>query len=186
MSETLLRNIAEYCRTARMAESTFGQLAVNDGKLVSRLRLGGRITTETADRVRAFIGREPQPGMNGTPVAVPLAISPQPTASHNFRFFDNRQKYLLFVTTCGEKEVVAAARRLELAHIHPRPPALRVFDAGMGDGTVLTASMRAMHRRFPTHAVLHRRQGDQPRGRPPRPGKDGRPLVRASRLPCWS
>ena len=43
-----------------MAESTFGRLAVNDGKLVSRLRLGGRVTTDTVDRVHAFIGREPQ------------------------------------------------------------------------------------------------------------------------------
>ena len=61
MSETLLRDIAEYCRGARMAESTFGRLAVNDGKLVNRLRLGGRVTTDTVDRVRAFIAREPQP-----------------------------------------------------------------------------------------------------------------------------
>jgi len=150
LSETLLRDIAEYCRNARMAESTFGRLAVNDGKLVSRLRLGGRITTDTAERVRAFIDREPPPGMNGTPAAAPLATPPHPTASHNFRFYDNRQKYLLFVTTCGEKWVVAQRVALELANIHPRPPALRLFDAGMGDGTVLSRTMRAMHHRFPT------------------------------------
>ncbi len=39
---------------------------------------------------------------------------------------------------------------MELANIHPRPPALRLFDAGMGDGTVLARTMRAMHHRFPT------------------------------------
>ena len=39
---------------------------------------------------------------------------------------------------------------MELANIHPRPPALRLFDAGMGDGTVLARTMRAMHNRFPT------------------------------------
>jgi hypothetical protein len=39
---------------------------------------------------------------------------------------------------------------MELASIHPRPPAVRVFDAGMGDGTVLTRVMREMHRRLPT------------------------------------
>src|SRR5262249_10294045 len=38
---------------------------------------------------------------------------------------------------------------LELASIHPRPPALRVFDAGIGDGTVLARVLRAMHGRFP-------------------------------------
>ena len=36
----------------------------------------------------------------------------------------------------------------ELAHLHPRPPAVRVFDAGVGDGSVLTRVMRAMHDRF--------------------------------------
>jgi hypothetical protein len=65
VSETLLRDIAEFCRGARMAESTFGRLAVNDGKLVSRLRLGGRVTTDTVDRVRSFIAREPH-RLNGT------------------------------------------------------------------------------------------------------------------------
>ncbi|HLF26319.1 MAG TPA: hypothetical protein VJG32_08285 [Anaerolineae bacterium] len=67
-----------------------------------------------------------------------------------FRFYDNRQKYLLFVNTCSEKWVIAQRVALELAHIHPRPPAVRVFDAGVGDGTVLARIMRAMHRRFPT------------------------------------
>jgi hypothetical protein len=67
----------------------------------------------------------------------------------NFRFFDNRQKYLLFVHTCSEKRVIARRVSHELANIHPRPPALRIFDAGVGDGTVLTRVMRSMHGRFP-------------------------------------
>src|SRR6516164_7540758 len=151
MSEALLRDIAEYCRGAGIAESTFGRLAVNDGKLVGRLRLGGRVTTDTVERVRAFIAREPHPAVNGAPVPLPVSLAP-PTAAaaHNFRFYDNRQKYLLFVTTCGEKQVIAQRVGMELSNIHPRPPALRVFDAGTGDGTVLARTMRAMHQRFPT------------------------------------
>jgi SAM-dependent methyltransferase len=39
---------------------------------------------------------------------------------------------------------------MELGHLHPAPPAVRIFDAGMGDGTVLTRVMREMHRRLPT------------------------------------
>src|ERR1700722_4718155 len=151
LSETLLRDIAEFCRRARMAESTFGRLAVNDGKLISRPRPGGRVPGDTVNRVRAFIEGEPSSRINGTPAA--LAVSPpEPSAgtTHNFRFYDNRQKYLLFVTTCGEKWVVAQRVGMELANIHPRPPALRLFDAGMGDGTVLSRTMRAMHHRFPT------------------------------------
>ena len=151
MSRALLQDIAEYCRSAGIAESTFGRLAVNDGKLVGRLRLGGRVTSETVERVRAFIASAPQPRANGG-LAVPRAplLPPTPEAAHNFRFYDNRQKYLLFVTTCSEKQVIAQRVGLELANIHPRPPALRVFDAGMGDGTVLARTMRAMHTRFPT------------------------------------
>ncbi|MGZ5805432.1 MAG: hypothetical protein ACXWJT_14825, partial [Xanthobacteraceae bacterium] len=67
----------------------------------------------------------------------------------NFRFFDNRQKYLLFVNTCSEKLVVANRVSQELPNLHPRPPALRVFDAGVGDGSVLSRVMRAMHDRYP-------------------------------------
>jgi hypothetical protein len=83
-----------------------------------------------------------------TPSAVPSAgASADP--QRNFRFFDNRQKYLLFVHTCSEKWVVASRVALELANIHPRPPALRIFDAGLGDGTVLLRVLRATHDRFP-------------------------------------
>lgn len=153
MSETLLDEIADYCRRARLAESTFGRLAVNDGKLVGRLRLGGRVTEETRARVHAFMARTPRPEANGV-AALPLAAPPSreaaPGAGLNFRFYDNRQKYLLFVTTCSEKSVIAQRVGMELANIRPRPPALRVFDAGTGDGTVLARVMRAMHSRFPT------------------------------------
>jgi hypothetical protein len=172
-AEQLLNEIADYCRRVGMAESTFGRRAVNDGKLVSRLRIGGRVTMETVERVRTFMTdhatletrglvrlRSPAGSLNGSaapapgPFArlvsgVPLAQTGEST-KNNFRFYDNRQKYLLFVNTCSEKWVVAQRVGMELANIHPRPPALRVFDAGVGDGTVLARVMRAMHQRYPT------------------------------------
>src|ERR1700693_1142410 len=64
-SEPLLGEIAEYCRRADLAESTFGRLAINDGKLVRRLRDGGRITTDTFDRIHAFIAKDPGRGGDG-------------------------------------------------------------------------------------------------------------------------
>ncbi len=73
-----------------------------------------------------------------------------PIDGRPFRFYDNRQKYLAFVNTCDEKWKVAERATQELAHIRPQPPALRLFDAGVGDGTVLSHLMRALHRRFPT------------------------------------
>ena len=158
---TLLDSISEFCRDSRMAESTFGRHAVNDGKFVARLRDGARITPETLERVNTFLTQHGAKPLTAPPELRPLIrvagrATPKPPApgegapSRNFRFFDNRQKYLLFVNTCSEKEVIARRVGMELAHIHPRPPAIRIFDAGMGDGSVLTRVMREMHRRFPT------------------------------------
>ncbi len=73
---------------------------------------------------------------------------------HDFRFFDNREKYLLFVTTCSEKWAVSERVGAEFDRIAPTPPALKLFDAGMGDATVLTRVMRDMHWRFPTVPFL--------------------------------
>jgi hypothetical protein len=67
-----------------------------------------------------------------------------------FRFYDNRQKYLAFITTCNEKSAIARRAAHEMTLLRPTPPALRIFDAGMGDGTVLTRVMRSTHRLFPT------------------------------------
>ncbi len=173
-AEILLREISDYCRYAGIAESTFGRRAVNDGKLASRLRYGGRVTLETVERVHAFISANggtvahdlhwPSNGNgngngNGAthvlprvPVAPAMAAAatgPTTDPQGNFRFYDNRQKYLMFVNTCSEKQIVANRVIMELANIHPRPPALRLFDAGVGDGTVLARVMRAMHSKFP-------------------------------------
>jgi hypothetical protein len=218
-AQQLLQEISDYCRQTGLAESTFGRRAVNDGKLASRLRNGGRITTETLDRIQGFMAahppQDPRPiiisrGRDGlSPGAAPSSgsstatltappHSPAPFVEHtaaptlqpaalaaapvtprttvidpimkltppasasggaasgaqedpqqNFRFFDNRQKYLLFVNTCSEKQEVAQRVTEELAHLHPHPPAVRVFDAGVGDGSVLERVMRAMHDRFP-------------------------------------
>jgi hypothetical protein len=71
-----------------------------------------------------------------------------------FRFYDNRQKYLAFVNTCNEKAVVAQRAAKELSEMRPSPPALRIFDAGMGDATVLSRLMRSAHRDFPTVPLL--------------------------------
>ncbi len=156
-NEQLLAQIGEFCRSAGMAESTFGRRAVNDGKLVQRLREGGRITLDTLERIRNFLGVEANtssvPARSGISVpSTPFSGDLNPEnkdPTRNFRFFDNRQKYLLFVHTCSEKRVVASRVALELSSIHPRPPAVRIFDAGVGDGTVLTRVLRSMHGRFP-------------------------------------
>lgn len=184
-TDELLTEISDFCRKFGLAETTFGRAAINDGKLVGRLRNGGRITTDTFERIRAFM-RNYQPvgraahvtSSHKTPSvrniahskstksekiysgeeqkAVPTSNSSevanpgQTDNQHSFRFYDNRQKYLMFVNTCSEKWEVANRVSQELANLRPKPPALRVFDAGVGDGTILSRVMRSMHSRFPT------------------------------------
>ena len=160
---TLLSQIQTYCQEANMAESTFGFLAVNDGKLCNRLRAGKDVTLATAQKIEGFIrdqgsgltgnSGESTPDINhrGANDTVPGQDSAGPVDSGRpFRFYDNRQKYLAFINTCNEKWKIAERVAAELTHVQPKPPAFRLFDAGVGDGTLLSHVMRAMHRRFPT------------------------------------
>ena len=161
--DQLLTAVIEFCKEHKMAESTFGRKAVNDGKFVSRLRTGARVTPETFEKVKKFINSSGNVKSiqidNQNLHVLPkednvddknLFDEKSKSKKKNFRFFDNRQKYLLFVSTCSEKEVVSKRIGMELGHIKPKPPAIRIFDAGMGDGTVLAGVMREMHHRYPT------------------------------------
>src|SRR5260221_11786077 len=79
---------------------------------------------------------------------------PQTPGTTPFRFYDNRQKYLAFINTCNEKHEIALKAAEQLVLVKPRPPALRIFDAGIGDATVLSRLLRTTHRTFPTVPLL--------------------------------
>ena len=150
----LLAAIEDFCAREGMAPTAFGRKAMGDGRLVARLRNGRQVRAATLARVRQFLADHASAASEGAASAAGSTEPPAKAAGEDekgaFRFYDNRQKYLMFVNTCSEKWAVAERAGLELGYVHPRPPALRVFDAGMGDGTVLTGVMRQMHRRFPT------------------------------------
>src|SRR5262249_15920720 len=109
-AQDLLQEISDYCRHTGRAEWTCGGGGVNDGKLTARLRNGGRITTDTLDRIRAFMAAtrgasatrptiierqcEARPGPLPAPSAAP--DGPRGPQRH-FRFFDYRQTCLVFV-----------------------------------------------------------------------------------------
>ncbi|MEI9886121.1 MAG: hypothetical protein WDN08_06395 [Rhizomicrobium sp.] len=108
-SQALLEEISDYCRRHGLAESTFGRLAINDGKLMTRLRTGGRVTHETLARMQDFmrsvetpLRRKPSRLASGQArgTRAPFPVPSRETEA-NFRLYDNRQKYLLFVTTAA-------------------------------------------------------------------------------------
>src|SRR3954462_9870394 len=92
-AEQILGEIRDYCRATRTAESTFGRLVVNDGKLVSRLRDGARITTSPLDKGRIYMSEhrpaaadvQSEPAQTARPGSGAVAAVPS-----GFRFFDNR------------------------------------------------------------------------------------------------
>ena len=142
-AETLLTQIDEACRRLKIAQTTFGRQAVNDGKFVSRLQQGGRVTVQTVARVHRYIADQ------GGPSADRLRSAIIGREEHGFRFYDNRQKYLMFVNTSSEKQEIADRALQQLTFSQPKPPAIRIFDGGAGDGTALARLLRGAHRRYP-------------------------------------
>jgi hypothetical protein len=54
-TDQIIARIEAHCRDAGISESTFGLRAVNDGKLVDRLRSGRTITLDTLSRIEAAL-----------------------------------------------------------------------------------------------------------------------------------
>lgn len=54
-TETLLHEIEAFSREQGISPSTLSRKAINDGKLPERLKRGGRVTLETAERLREFM-----------------------------------------------------------------------------------------------------------------------------------
>ena len=143
---TLLAQIEDACRRLKVAQSTFGRLAVNDGKFVTRLQQGGRVTLQTVERVHRFIADQGGPSA----FALRSALGGAPIAGSSLaRTYDRRQKYLTFVGTTSEKRQIADRALQQLSHAQPRPPAIRLFDANAGEGSSLARLLRGAHRRYP-------------------------------------
>jgi hypothetical protein len=54
----LLNEVAAFIAERNITETTFGRLAVNDGKFVARLRSTGNMTTALIARAHDFISAE--------------------------------------------------------------------------------------------------------------------------------
>ena len=54
--DAIIADIERHCRETGMAETTFGKKAVNDGKLLSRLRGGKSISIDTYNRIMSLVG----------------------------------------------------------------------------------------------------------------------------------
>ena len=197
MNEVILQEIGEFCRQRGLAESTFGRRAVNDGKLASRLRNGGRITTDTLDRIRAFMARQagaaPARRRMLFDPAAQTAMPPMKTPAPPPRIGPGRRRSAAQFPLLRQPAEISAVRQhlqREMGGRQPRQPRARQYPSAPAGGARVRRRRRRRHRAdardaldarpLSDHAVLHRRQGDQPRGRPPHFAEDGGPLHRTS------
>lgn len=54
-NEDLIKQIEDHCSAVKMSVTSFGKYAVNDGKLVDRLRRGNTIELLTLNKITSFI-----------------------------------------------------------------------------------------------------------------------------------
>jgi hypothetical protein len=185
-AQELLQEISDYCRHTGLAESTFGRRAVNDGKLASRLRHGGRITTETLDRIRSFMANNQNPGLRPTVIQRPLERTAESPAPQTLppRSATSASSTTGRSTCCSSTPAArsgwsptASAR----ARQHPSRARRRCACSTPASATAPCCCARDARdaRPLPDDAVLYRRQGDQPRGHPADPREDAGPLLRA-------
>merc|ERR1712226_563148 len=76
------------------------------------------------------------------------------STEEKIRFFDSREKYLVFCTTTSEKWRVGERVTAELRKLKPKPPSVNIFDAGLGDAAVLCSTLRGAHGEFPTVPIV--------------------------------
>ena len=60
----------------------------------------------------------------------------------------------MFVTTTNEKNRIADNLKPIIQSVKPKFPALKLFDAGMGDGSLLMSVMRQCHQKMPNIPLL--------------------------------
>lgn len=114
----------------RMAETTFGRLAVNDGKFVGRLREGANMTLATIERTRQFISD--QRALESTGGAIAEA-APDRLAREAQRLFAAalRQARLQYGRATGQGEITQRQFAMMLDIDGERPEErYRLYEAG--------------------------------------------------------
>ena len=69
-------------------------------------------------------------------------------------FFDSRDKYLSFVNSTNEKSNIAFELSSYLKKSKINSNAFRIFDAGIGEGTIIATLLSAAHERFPEDPIF--------------------------------
>lgn len=163
----LLKEMEDFCERVGIAESTFGRLAVNDGKFINRARSGSKIGEKMVARSRQFIadvrsGKRSVEGRDRRRVGIAkkemlAQISSQETTAGVVQAVEQneqRQSHLVFYNSCNEKWQIAERAYKTIDDLPVSPPAFRLFEGNLGEGTTLARLLRALHHKHPTVPFL--------------------------------
>ena len=165
--EAILSIVEAFCEKHEIAPTTFGRLAVNDGKLVGRIAAGSRIEPGTARRVRNFMDKvdsgeivvrgRPRRKKDQSRVEKMAELISQETSIRtpgSFAFHEQRQRFHVFANTTNESWVLADLVAEDFEQLSADLPCIRIFYSPMDNGIALTRCLRALHARFPDLPVL--------------------------------
>ena len=160
--EAITKVVRAFCEKYGVAESTFGRLAVNDGKLISRISSGSRIEPETALRVADFMARadrgevrlrgRPRRKKSQTSDYRMSELVSQETSIRtpgSFAIHEQRHRSHVFAATTNESWVKSDLIATDFEGLEPSAEGFRLFFSPMDNGITLVRALRALHALFP-------------------------------------
>jgi hypothetical protein len=92
-ASVLLDEISIWCKRHKVPETTFCRLAVNDGKLIARLRLSHHVRAATVVRVRAFMALAQAPARASRQRGRLTCIAKKPRRCRRGKFREERTSW---------------------------------------------------------------------------------------------
>ena len=158
----LVETIHAFCDKHGIAVSTFGRLAVNDGKFVRRISGGSWIERETFDRVQDFMHRAErgEVALRGRPrrkkeesnsYTMSELVNQQTSirTPGSFDLHEQRYRFHMFAATTNVSWVQADIMTDDIMKLPVKPEGIRIFYAPMDSGITLTRVLRALHAKYP-------------------------------------
>ena len=165
--KSLIEAINAFCDKFGIAQSTFGRLAVNDGKLVNRMSKGSWISPTTEERVQKFMekaekgeivlqGRPRRKKAESNAYTMAELVNKESTVRTpgSFVLHEQKQRSHVFAATTNESWVNGDIIAEDIVKLAAKKKRLRLFFSPMDSGVTVARALRAIHAHFPDLPVL--------------------------------
>jgi hypothetical protein len=166
-TKSLVEAINAFCDKFGIAQSTFGRLAVNDGKLVNRISKGSWISPTTEERVQKFMekaekdeivlrGRPRRKKAESNAYTMAELVNKESTVRTpgSFVLHEQKQRSHVFAATTNESWVKGDIIAEDIVKLAAGKKRLCLFFSPMDSGVTIARALRAIHAHFPDLPVL--------------------------------